>query len=44
MALTEEAEKQLKSIVPLTWEQVRSQWHQQATPEERQFRDNLPNG
>jgi len=44
MALPEEAEKQLKSIVPLSWEQVRSQWHQQATPEERQFRDNLPNG
>jgi hypothetical protein len=42
--LPEELEKEISSVVPFSWEDIRTQWKTQATELERQFRDNLPLG
>lgn len=42
--LPEELEKEISSVVPFSWEDIRTQWKAQATEHERQFRDNLPLG
>jgi hypothetical protein len=40
----EEVEKEISSVVPYSWEDIRTQWETLATENERQFRDNLPLG
>jgi hypothetical protein len=40
----EEVEKEVSSVVPYSWEDIRTQWETLATENERQFRDNLPLG
>ena len=42
--LPAELEQQISSVIPSTWDDIRSKWEKQATDKEREFRDNLPFG